>query len=194
MPAAYIHESSIIDPDVDIGHGTHIWHFSHVLSGSRIGRNCTIGQNVMIGPDVVVGDNCKIQNNVSVYKGVTLEDNVFCGPSAVFTNIINPRAFLRKMHELRLTLVRHGATLGANCTIVCGHTIGRYAFIGAGTVVTADVPDFALMVGNPARQRGWVCVCGNRLTFNNERAACPSCGFEYSLESGSVVHEHTGGN
>ena len=174
--AFFSHETAIIDKGCDIGSGTKIWHFSHVLSGSKIGENCNIGQNVMIGPDAVVGNQCKIQNNVSVYKGVTLEDGVFCGPSMVFTNIYNPRAEIRKMDQVRPTLVRHGATLGANCTIICGTIIGRYAFIGAGAVVTRDVPDHALMAGNPARRIGWVCACGERLTDGFE---CLDCGKSY---------------
>jgi len=172
-PGAFIHPTAIVDDNVAIGAGAKIWHFSHVLSGSTIGENCNIGQNVVIGPDAAVGARCKIQNNVSVYKGVTLEDGVFCGPSMVFTNIYNPRAEIGKMDQVRPTLVKRGATLGANCTIVCGHTIGRYAFIGAGAVVTKDVPDHALMVGNPARRIGWVCECGERLPADLQ---CPSCG------------------
>jgi len=168
----FIHPTAIIDDNVSIGPGTKIWHFSHILSGSKIGENCNIGQNVVIGPDAVIGARCKIQNNVSVYKGVTLEDGVFCGPSMVFTNIFNPRAEIGKMDQVRPTRVKRGATLGANCTIVCGHTIGRYAFIGAGAVVTKDVPDHALMVGNPAKQIGWMCVCGEKLDNNR---TCPIC-------------------
>ena len=159
----FIHESSYVDDGVTIGSGTRIWHFCHVMSGSRIGENCNIGQNVVIGPDAVIGNGCKIQNNVSVYKGVTLEDDVFCGPSMVFTNVFNPRAHILRMDEARPTLVKKGASLGANCTIVCGVTIGTYAFVGAGAVVTKDVPDYALMVGNPARQTGWMCECGEKL-------------------------------
>lgn len=159
----FIHPTAIIDENAEIGKGTRIWHFSHVLPGSKIGEGCNIGQNVSIGPDVSIGNKCKIQNNVSVYKGVTLEDGVFCGPSMVFTNIYNPRAEISKMNQVRPTLVKRGATLGANCTIVCGNTVGRCAFIGAGAVVTKDVPDHALMAGNPARQIGWVCKCGERL-------------------------------
>ena len=172
----FAHHSSEIDEGCTICSGTKIWHFSHILSGSSIGENCTIGQNVVIGPDVTVGNECKIQNNVSVYKGVTLEDGVFCGPSMVFTNIYNPRAEIRKMDQVRPTLIKRGATLGANCTIVCGTTIGRYAFIGAGAVVTKDVPDYALMVGNPANQIGWVCECGERL---DDDMKCEVCGKEY---------------
>ena len=173
----FIHPTAIVDDKVQIGKGTKIWHFSHILSGSKIGENCNIGQNVVIGPDAVIGNKCKIQNNVSVYKGVILEDGVFCGPSMVFTNIFNPRAEIGKMNQVRPTLVKKGATLGANCTIVCGHTIGSYAFIGAGAVVTKDVPNHALMVGNPAKQIGWMCECGEKLDDNNK---CSSCGRQHS--------------
>ena len=172
----FIHPTAIVDEKVQIGPGTKIWHFSHILSGSKIGENCNIGQNCVIGPDVAIGNKCKLQNNISVYKGVTLEDGVFCGPSMVFTNIYNPRAEISKMNQVRPTLVKRGATLGANCTIVCGHTIGQYAFIGAGAVVTKDVPDHALMAGNPARQIGWVCECGERLP---EDLKCLICGKDY---------------
>lgn len=168
----FIQRTAIIDNNVAIGQGTKIWHFSHILSGSKIGENCNIGQNVVIGPDVAIGARCKIQNNVSVYRGVTLEDGVFCGPSMVFTNIYNPRAEISKIDQVRPTLVKNGATLGANCTIVCGHTIGRYAFIGAGAVVTKDVPDHAMMAGNPARPIGWICVCGEKLSVLMTCAAC----------------------
>ncbi|EPR44667.1 transferase hexapeptide repeat containing protein [Desulfovibrio sp. X2] len=171
--SADVHESAVVDEDVVIGPGTRVWHFSHLLSGTRIGGGCTIGQNAVIGPDVRVGNGCKIQNNVSVYKGVTLEDDVFCGPSVVFTNVRVPRSRIPRMHELSPTLVRQGATLGANCTIVCGLTIGRHAFVGAGAVVTKDVADHALMVGNPARRIGWVCACGERLDAS---LVCPVCG------------------
>ncbi|MCK8604370.1 acetyltransferase [Syntrophobacteraceae bacterium DRH4] len=172
----FVHPTSVVDHNVSIGAGTKIWHFSHVLSNSTIGQNTNIGQNVVVGPDVPIGSNCKIQNNVSVYKGVILEDGVFCGPSMVFTNIYNPRAELRKMDQVRPTVVKRGATLGANCTIVCGVTIGRYAFVGAGAVVTRNVPDYALVVGNPARQIGWACQCGERLT---EGFDCLMCGNKY---------------
>lgn len=172
----HIHESSYADTGTEIGEGTKVWHFSHIIEGSRIGRNCSIGQNVVIGPDAVIGNGCKIQNNVSIYKGVTLEDNVFCGPSMVFTNVFNPRSHIPRMDELRPTLVKKGATIGANATIVCGYTIGAYAFIGAGATVTKGAPNHALMVGNPARQTGWMCECGNRLDENLE---CPFCGKVY---------------
>ena len=175
-PSYFLHETSIVDSNCEIEEGTKIWHFSHVLSNSRIGRNCNIGQNVVIGPDVTIGNNCKLQNNVSVYKGVTLEDGVFCGPSMVFTNVFSPRAELKKMDQLRPTLVKKGASLGANCTIVCGNTIGSYAFIGAGAVVTKHVPDQAIMIGNPAKQIGWVCECGEKLNKNYQ---CMDCGKTY---------------
>ncbi|MDP3919644.1 MAG: Gfo/Idh/MocA family oxidoreductase [Candidatus Omnitrophota bacterium] len=177
----FVHESSFVDEDVHIGDGTTIWHFSHILKKSRIGKNCRIGQNVMIGPNAEIGDGVKIQNNVSVYEGVTLEDHVFCGPSMVFTNVYNPRSDIPRMDELRRTIVRRGATLGANCTVVCGVTIGQYAFVGAGAVVVRDVPDFALLVGNPARIIGWMCACGNRILFNGAdgSGACRSCQRQY---------------
>jgi UDP-2-acetamido-3-amino-2,3-dideoxy-glucuronate N-acetyltransferase len=171
----FIHPTAIADDEVTIGHDTKIWHFSHMLSGSSIGENCNIGQNVVVGPDVKIGKGCKIQNNVSVYKGVTLEDGVFCGPSMVFTNIYNPRAEIGKMDQVRPTLVKKGATLGANCTIVCGTTIGRYAFIGAGAVVNRNVADHALVVGNPAKPIGWVCACGERLSEDLTCLACERC-------------------
>ena len=173
----FAHESSYIDENVQIKEDTKIWHFSHVLSGSTIGEQCNVGQNVVIGPDVSIGKGCKIQNNVSVYKGVTLEDGVFCGPSMVFTNIYNPRADIRKMDQVRPTLVKRGATIGANATIVCGTTIGRYAFIGAGAVVNKNVQNHALVAGNPAKRIGWVCECGERLADDNE---CPACQKKYA--------------
>ena len=180
-PEYSVHESAFIDDGVEIGAGTSIWHVSHILRNSRVGKNCRIGQNVVIGPNARIGDGVKIQNNVSVYEGVTLEDQVFCGPSVVFTNVHNPRSEIRRMDELRPTLVRHGATLGANCTIVCGVTIGRYAFVGAGAVVTKDVPDFALMVGNPARVAGWMCTCGNRIKLEagDRDGVCRACQKRY---------------
>ena len=172
-----IHATAEIDDHVTVGHGTHIWHFSHVLPHTRIGNGCNIGQNVVIGPFVKVGNNCKIQNNVSVYKGVTLEDGVFCGPSMVFTNVFNPRAEIKKMDQVRTTLVKKGATIGANATIVCGVTLGRYAFVGAGAVVTRSVPDHGLVVGNPARRIGWVCRCAERLS---EDLYCDICQTAYA--------------
>ncbi|MGH7846388.1 MAG: Gfo/Idh/MocA family oxidoreductase [Candidatus Binatia bacterium] len=176
----FVHESSFVDENVEIGEGSTIWHFSHVLRNCRVGKNCRIGQNVVIGPNVTIGEGVKIQNNVSVYEGVTLEDGVFCGPSVVFTNVFNPRSEIRRMEELRPTRVRGGATLGANCTIVCGVTIGQYAFVGAGAVVTRDVPDFALAVGNPARIIGWMCACGNRIEVNAEGdGVCQACAKRY---------------
>lgn len=174
--SCFIHNSAYVDDGVEIGAGTNIWHFSHILSGSRIGEKCNIGQNVVIGPDVTIGNGCKIQNNVSVYKGVTLEAGVFCGPSMVFTNVYNPRAEIRRMDQVRPTFVKKGATIGANATIVCGTTLGRYSFIGAGAVVTRNVPDYALVVGNPAKQICWVCECGDRLSDDLE---CHSCGKKF---------------
>jgi UDP-2-acetamido-3-amino-2,3-dideoxy-glucuronate N-acetyltransferase len=190
-PAYFAHESAFIDEHVEIGEGTTIWHVSHILSNSRIGKNCRIGQNVVIGPNVRIGNSVKIQNNVCVYEGVTLEDDVFCGPSMVFTNVFNPRSEIRRMDELRPTLVRRGATLGANCTIVCGVTIGQYAFIGAGAVVTKDVPNFALVVGNPGRITGWMCQCGNRIDFKSENGpgACCACRQTYWKVGQEVVWE-----
>lgn len=182
-----VHESAIIDDGAQIGEGTRIWHWVHVCGGAVIGRNCSLGQNVFVGNRVRIGDRVKIQNNVSVYDNVTLEDDVFCGPSMVFTNVYNPRAAVERKHEYRNTLVRQGATLGANCTIVCGVTIGRYAFVGAGSVVNRDVPDFALMVGVPARQVGWMSRHGVRLDLpltGDGAATCPETGERYLLRDG----------
>jgi len=188
----FIHETAKIDEAVNIGADTKIWHFSHVLKNCIVGRGCNIGQNVVVGPDVRVGNNCKIQNNVSVYKGVTLEDEVFCGPSMVFTNVFNPRSAIRRMDEIRPTLVKKGASLGANCTIICGVTIGKYAFVGAGAVVTRDVPDHALVVGNPARQTGWMCECGEKI--HNEDMVCSVCGKDYKwlTEPGDHLTDNDG--
>lgn len=174
--SAFIHPSSCVDEGVIIGDNSKIWHFSHIMSGTQVGENCNIGQNVVIGPDVIVGRDCKIQNNVSIYKGVTLEDEVFCGPSMVFTNVFNPRANIRKMDQALPTLIRRGATLGANCTIVCGVTVGCWAMVGAGAVVTRNIPDHALSYGNPARLHGWVCNCGEKLDKN---LLCPICGMRH---------------
>ena len=174
----FVHETAVVDENVSIGERTKIWHFSHILSNSTIGERCNIGQNVVIGPRTTIGNGCKIQNNVSVYEGVTLEDDVFCGPSMVFTNVYNPRAFIRKMDQLRKTIVRKGVTIGANATIICGNIIGKYALIGAGAIVTRDVLPHSLIVGNPARQVGWVCVCGETLP---ESLECIVCGQKYKL-------------
>ena len=176
-----VHESSYVDSGVEIGRGTTIWHFCHIISGSKIGQRCRIGQNVVIGPSVSIGNNVKIQNNVSIYIGVTLEDDVFCGPSMVFTNISTPRsAFPRNRPEDNLaTLVKRGASIGANATIICGNTIGEHALIGAGAVVTRDVPAYAVVYGNPARLHGWACECGVVLTFLAARATCTECGRLY---------------
>jgi UDP-2-acetamido-3-amino-2,3-dideoxy-glucuronate N-acetyltransferase len=182
-----VHASSWVDEGVVIGEGTRIWHFCHLLKGTIVGKNCTIGQNVMIGPEVIIGDRCKIQNNVSIYKGVTLEEEVFCGPSCVFTNVYNPRAFIERKHEFRPTLVKRGATIGANSTIVCGVTIGSYAMVGAGSVVKSDVPDHAIVVGVPAEQVAWACLCGTTLKWENERGTCPYCRNEYLLEGRTLI-------
>jgi UDP-2-acetamido-3-amino-2,3-dideoxy-glucuronate N-acetyltransferase len=182
----FAHESACVDEGSEIGQGTKIWHFTHVMGGARIGRNCTIGQNVMIAPGSIVGDNVKIQNNVSIYTGVVLEDDVFCGPSMVFTNVVIPRSHVSRRDEFLQTIVRRGATLGANCTIVCGGTIGRYAFVGAGAVVTRDIPDYGLVVGNPGRIAGWVCECGVKLAAGPRppaRAVCSACGKTFECEA-----------
>ena len=185
----FVHESSYVDEGCEIGEGTKIWHFSHVMSGCKIGRNCNIGQNVVISPDVELGEGVKIQNNVSVYTGVVCEDGVFLGPSCVFTNVINPRAFIERKSEYRKTVVKKGASIGANATIVCGHDIGRYAFVGAGSVVTKDVPDYAMVYGSPARIRGYVCRCGEKLSFTDGAACCSACGMKYKMNENSVVEE-----
>ncbi len=186
----FVHESSYIDDDVEIGDGTKIWHFSHVQKGTRIGKNCVLGQNANVGTNVVIGNFVKIQNNVSVYEGVELEDYVFCGPSMVFTNIIDPRSKYPQVGSQYYikTLVKEGASLGANCTIVCGHTIGKFAFIGAGAVVTKDVPDYALVIGNPAKQVGWLSEAGQKLIFDSEGIAyCSKSNKKYKLENNRVA-------
>lgn len=185
----FVHESSYVDEGCFIGAGTRIWHFSHIMKGSVIGEHCNIGQNVVISPGVVLGRNVKIQNNVSVYTGVTCEDDVFLGPSMVFTNVINPRSHVRRQDQYLPTRVGRGATIGANATVVCGHDIGAFAFIGAGAVVTKDVPAYALMVGNPARQTGWMSEYGHRLAFDSDGlAVCPESGEKYELTpDGNVV-------
>jgi UDP-2-acetamido-3-amino-2,3-dideoxy-glucuronate N-acetyltransferase len=184
----FVHESSCVDDDVSVGEGTKIWHFCHVMRGTRIGRDCSLGQNVLVGPNVTVGDRAKIQNNVSVYEGVTLEDDVFCGPSCVFTNVDRPRAGFPTSSEAYLkTVVRRGASIGANATIVCGHTLGVYCFVGAGAVVTRDVPAHAIVFGSPARIHGWICRCGEKLTFEQEEATCPRCGDRYRREDHRIT-------
>jgi UDP-2-acetamido-3-amino-2,3-dideoxy-glucuronate N-acetyltransferase len=178
--AIFIHPSSIVDDGAEIGEGTKIWHFCHVLQGSQIGKHCVLGQNVMVGPNVRLGDGVKVQNNVAIYESVTIEDEVFCGPSMVFTNVLTPRAFIERKDEFAQTTVRRGATIGANATIVCGYNIGRYSMIGAGAVVTSDVADYALVVGNPARKIGWVSRTGERL---GEDLVCPRTGERYSISA-----------
>ena len=186
MTDYFVHESSYVDGDVEIGAGTKIWHFSHVMSGTRIGRNCSVGQNVLVGPNAIVGNNVKIQNNVSVYEGVVLEDDVFCGPSCVFTNVDRPRSgFPTGRDKYLKTIIRKGATIGANATIVCGHSLGEHAFVGAGSVVTRDIPAYAVAYGNPARIHGWACACGTPLRFTEDRAAC-ACGLRF-IKTGEVV-------
>ena len=181
------HESAYVDEGCHIGSGTKIWHFSHIMSGCTIGRDCNIGQNVVVSPDVTLGNNVKIQNNVSVYTGVICEDDVFLGPSMVFTNVINPRSHVSRKHEYKPTYLRKGASVGANATIVCGNEIGAYALIGAGSVITKDVKPYALMVGNPARQIGWVSEYGEKLSFDNSgKAVCPATGQIYQLTNDEV--------
>ena len=186
----FVHESSYVDDGCEIGEGTKIWHFCHVQSGARIGKGCSLGQNVNVSNNVIVGDGCKLQNNVSLYEGVELENNVFCGPSCVFTNDLTPRAkYPKGRANYKKTLIREGASIGANATIVCGHTVGRCALIGAGAVVTCDVPDFALMLGVPARIAGYACRCGERMSFENDESACPECGRKYRMNENSEVKE-----
>jgi UDP-2-acetamido-3-amino-2,3-dideoxy-glucuronate N-acetyltransferase len=185
----FAHESAVIDEGAKIGSGTRIWHFSHIMPDTVLGDNCNIGQNVVVSPGCRIGSNCKIQNNVSVYTGVILEDDVFCGPSMVFTNVINPRSHIVRKDEYRRTLVRQGASIGANATVVCGVTLGKYSFIGAGAVVTKDVPDYGLVVGNPGRLRGYVCYCGHKLDLAKEpcTASCPDCGRTYEKQNDLVT-------
>jgi UDP-2-acetamido-3-amino-2,3-dideoxy-glucuronate N-acetyltransferase len=180
----FVHPTAIIDDNNQIGSGTKIWHFSHIMPGCRIGDNCNIGQNVFIGPDVTIGNGCRIQNNVSVFKGVTLEEEVFCGPSMTFTNVYNPRAAVHKMDQILPTLVKQGATIGANATIVCGITLGRFCFVGAGALVNKNVADHALVVGNPVKRTGWVCECGEKL---NDDLRCPECRARYKPAAQGLV-------
>lgn len=188
MSNFFVHESSYIDADVSIGNNSKIWHFSHILSNTTIGENCSFGQNCVVGPNVTIGNNVKVQNNISIYEGVEVEDDVFIGPSVVFTNVINPRSFIVRKQEYKKTLLKKGVSIGANATIICGNTLGEYAFIGAGTVVTKDVPNFALVVGNPGRHVGWVSKAGHKLEFNKEDlATCPETGEKYRMEDQVVM-------
>jgi UDP-2-acetamido-3-amino-2,3-dideoxy-glucuronate N-acetyltransferase len=188
MESYFSHESAIIHPDASIGEGTKIWHFSHIMANCKIGQGCNIGQNVVVSPDVVLGDNVKVQNNVSIYSGVICEDDVFLGPSMVFTNVINPRSHVVRRGQYAKTIVRKGASIGANATIVCGHEIGEYAFIGAGAVVTKEVLPYALVLGNPARQVGWMSKFGHKLVFNAEgMASCPESGENYQLNENNLI-------
>lgn len=188
MASHFVHESAYLDDGCTVGEGTKIWHFSHVQTGAVLGKKCIIGQNVYIAATAILGNNCKIQNNVSIYDNVELEDEVFCGPSMVFTNVFNPRAFIERKHEYRKTLLKRGCTIGANATIVCGSTIGEYALVGAGSVVTKDVPAYALVYGTPGRIRGWVCKCGVKLAPDQSgNAVCPECSLKYKIGTDSCV-------
>src|SRR5690242_6341502 len=182
----FAHESSYVDDGARIGNGTKIWHFCHIMGGAVIGERCNLGQNVVVMSGTPLGNNVKVQNNVSIYEGVELEDDVFCGPSCVFTNVLTPRSHVSRKHAYQKTLVRRGASIGANATIVCGVTLGEYAFIGAGAVVTSDVPAYGLMVGLPARRVGWMCQCGERLTVSGGVARCAACGAEYAESGGTL--------
>ena len=185
--AYFAHPTAVIDDNCIIGEGTKIWHFSHIMTGAVIGENCNLGQNVVVSPKVILGNNVRVQNNISIYEGVICEDDVFFGPSVVLTNVINPRSAVSRKNEFKTTLIKKGASIGANATIVCGNTIGRYAFIGAGTVVTRDIPDYALIVGNPGRQTGWMSEYGHKLKFNeNNIAICEESKQEYILENNAV--------
>jgi UDP-2-acetamido-3-amino-2,3-dideoxy-glucuronate N-acetyltransferase len=190
--AYFVHESSYVDEGCEIGADTKIWHFSHIMKGCVIGKGCNIGQNVVISPGVILGNGVKIQNNVSVYTGVICEDGVFLGPSCVFTNVINPRAFIERKSEYRRTVIHKGASIGANATIVCGHDIGRYALVGAGSVVTRDVPDYAMVYGVPAKVRGYVCQCGEQIAFSQGQAACSACGKTYRMDENLQIKECEG--
>jgi len=189
MSDYFVHESSYVDEGAEIGAGTKIWHFCHVMPHAHIGEHCNIGQNVLVSSNVTLGNNVKIQNNVSLYTGVIVEDDVFLGPSMVFTNVINPRSHVNRKDEYKTTLVCKGASIGANATIVCGVTLGKYCFVGAGAVVTKDVPDYALVYGSPARVRGWMCQCGEQLKFEDDRAVCLGCGDAYRKQDQAVSPE-----
>ena len=185
----YVHESSYVDDDIEIGEGTKIWHFCHIMKNTKIGKCCNIGQNCVIGPNVILGNNVKVQNNVSIYEGVELEDDVFCGPSMVFTNVINPRSHISRKHEFKKTKLCKGTTVGANATIICGHVLGKYSFVGAGSVVTKDAPDYAMLYGNPARIHGYMCQCGVKLINGSKLEEgksykCKECNLEYSVSNG----------
>ena len=198
MSGYFAHESSYVEDGAEIGDETKVWHFCHVMPRARIGAGCNLGQNTFIASDVILGDNVKVQNNVSIYTGVIIEDDVFLGPSMVFTNVVNPRSHVSRRDEYETTLVKQGTSIGANATIVCGVTLGRYCFVGAGSTVTADVPDQALVYGNPARVRGWVCHCGIKLDFveedGRENAKCAECGFSYSKQGSLVTPVEVVGN
>jgi UDP-2-acetamido-3-amino-2,3-dideoxy-glucuronate N-acetyltransferase len=186
MADVFVHESSYVDEGAHLGAGTKVWHFCHIMSGAVIGERCNLGQNVVVMPGARLGNNVKVQNNVSIYEGVELEDDVFCGPSCVFTNVLTPRSHVSRKHEYQKTLVRRGSSIGANATIVCGVTLGEYAFIGAGAVVTSDVPAYSLMVGVPARRVGWMCQCGERLPMRDGAGACAACGSRYTESDGQL--------
>ena len=188
----FVHPSSFVDEPCSIGKGTKIWHFCHIMENCEIGENCNLGQNVVISPGCVIGNNVKIQNNVSIYTGVVLEDDVFCGPSAVFTNVINPRSHVPRRDQYKRTMVMRGATIGANATVVCGVTLGRYCFVGAGAVITRDVPDYGMVYGNPGRLRGWMCYCGSKLPLGSfadgvETAHCQACGRRYQKKGFTIA-------
>jgi len=188
MPNYFIHETSVIDQNVEIGEGTKIWHFCHVMSHSIIGKHSSLGQNVFVGENVIIGNNVKIQNNVSLYTGIICEDDVFIGPSAVFTNVINPRSFVSRKNEFKKTVIGKGATIGANATIVCGNNIGAFSFVGAGSIVTKDVEPYSLVMGNPAKHRGWISEYGHKLTFGtDDKAICKESGQVYQLKNGRVA-------